>query len=134
MCPPVPPAAIITRISMIKSRRVQRLSLAAQLVRRRLKQPDVERSTRVLRNIEQYPNRSERRHERRSTVRNKRQRNSLRRHEREHDTNIKERLRDNTRDDSETQQHSEPIRREQRRAHSAPEKKCKHRDNSQRTD
>src|SRR5689334_23936805 len=102
MCPPVPPAAIITRISIFKSAtpqtaagrsHVQLLSLA-QLRRRRLKQSDVERSTRVLRDVEQDTDSRECRHEGRSAVRDKRERNPLRRHEREHETNIKERLSD----------------------------------------
>src|SRR3569832_2409349 len=142
MCPPVPPAAIITRISIFKSAppqtsawrsHVQLLSLT-QLRRCFLKQSNVERSTRVLRNIEQDADRGECRHERRSAVRNKRERNSLRRHQRKHDTNIKERLRDDARHDSQTQQHPEAIRREQRGAHTAPEKKCKHRNDSERAD
>src|SRR4030095_9065760 len=104
----------------------------AQIRNRQLEIGNV--SARVLRDIEQDSDGGECRHERRSAVRDERQRNSLGRHQRKHDTNIKERLRDDARDDSQTQQHSEPVRRQQSSANSAPEKQCEYRDDCERAD
>src|SRR5215204_1933964 len=142
MCPPVPPAAISTRISMMKTCgahvrdvHVQFLSFS-EFGCRRLKQPttsSAKRSARVLRDVEQNSDGRECRHQGRSTIRDERQRYPFCRHQRKHHTNIKERLRDDTGNDSKTQQHSKPVRREQGGADSTPEEKCKHCNHRQRS-
>src|SRR5213596_3135739 len=105
MCPPVPPPAIINVV----------MSLSAGL----------------LREIEKQSNRDEAGDQRRASVAYKRQRQSFGRHQTERDAHVDERLNADHQREPECRVEIELILAVARDPESAPEQKCKERDDRQ---